>query len=141
MASASDLRGNPGFLGRGWAFPVVPGPSGRLGWAGEEDSIQQAIRIILGTSPGERVMRPEFGCGIAELVFETNTAQLHGRVQVQVRDALMRWEPRIDVLDVRVEAPPEQKSVLLVRIDYRVRSNNAFFNLVYPFFLQEGPER
>jgi phage baseplate assembly protein W len=141
VASASDLRGDPGFLGRGWTFPVVPGPSGRLGYSAGEDSIQEAIRIILGTSPGERVMRPEFGCGIWDLVFEANTAQLHGRVQVHVREALVRWEPRIDVLDVRVEAPPEQKNLLLVRIDYRVRANNAFFNLVYPFFLQEGPER
>ena len=106
-----------------------------------EDAIEEAIEIILGTSPGERVMRPEFGCGIWELVMEPNTAQLHGRVQARVREALIRWEPRIDVLDVRVESPPEQKNVLLIRLDYRVRSNNAFFNLVYPFFLQEGVQR
>jgi uncharacterized protein len=106
-----------------------------------DESIEEAIEIILGTSPGERVMRPEFGCGIWELVMEANTAQLHGRVQARVRDALVRWEPRIDVLDVRVESPPEQRHVLLIRIDYRIRSNNAFFNLVYPFFLQEGVQR
>jgi phage baseplate assembly protein W len=97
--------------------------------------------IILGTGPGERVMRPEFGCGIWELVMEANTAQLHGRIKAKVRDALVQWEPRIDVLDVRVEAPPEQKNVLFIRIDYRVRANNAFYNLVYPFFLQEGVQR
>lgn len=130
-----------GFLGRGWAFPVVAGPDGRIPPVEGEKAIEQAIEIILGTSPGERVMRPEFGCGIGELVMEANTAQLHGRVQVRVRDALVRWEPRIDVLDVRVESPPEQKHVLLIRIDYRVRANNAFFNLVYPFFLQEGVQR
>jgi uncharacterized protein len=130
-----------GFLGRGWAFPVVAGRDGRLQWVEGEDAIEEAIEIILGTSPGERVMRPEFGCGIWELIMEANTAQLHGRVQIQVREALVQWEPRIDVLDVRVEAPPEQKNVLLIRIDYRVRSNNAFYNLVYPFFLQEGVQR
>jgi phage baseplate assembly protein W len=105
------------------------------------ESIQQAIRIILGTSRGARVMRPEFGCGIRELVMEANTAALHGRVQAKVRDALIRWEPRIDVLNVRVEAPTEQRNLLLIHIDYRVRSNNAFYNLVYPFFLQEGIRR
>lgn len=132
---------DPGFLGRGWAFPIVPGRDGRIKDAEGNESVEQAIQIILGTIPGERVMRPEFGCGIWELVMEANTAQLHGRVQTHVRDSLVRWEPRIDVLDVRVEPPPEQKNVLLVRIDYRIRANNAFFNLVYPFFLQEGVQR
>jgi phage baseplate assembly protein W len=132
---------DPAFLGRGWAFPVVPDREGRIAFVAGEDAIEEAIQILLGTSPGERVMRPEFGCGIWELVMEPNTAQLHGRVQARVREALVRWEPRIDVLDVRVESPPEQKHLLLVRLDYRVRSNNAFFNLVYPFFLQEGVQR
>jgi len=130
-----------GFLGRGWPFPVVGDGRGQLRFVENEDAIEKAIRIVLGTSPGERAMRPEFGCGIWELVMEPNTAQLQGRVQARVREALVRWEPRIDVLDVRVQSPPEQKHVLLLRIDYRIRSNNAFYNLVYPFFLQEGVER
>ncbi len=130
-----------GFLGRGWAFPVVAGRDGQVQYAERDQSIEQAVEIILGTSPGERVMRPEFGCGIWELVMEPNTAQLHGRVLTRVREALVRWEPRIDVLDVRVESPPEQKNVLLIRIDYRIRANNAFYNLVYPLFLQEGVQR
>ena len=83
-------------------------------------------------------MRPEFGCGIWELVMEPNTSQLHGRVQARVREALVRWEPRIDVLDVRVDSPPEQKHMLLIRLDYRVRANNAQANLVYPFYITEG---
>jgi hypothetical protein len=132
---------DPGFLGRGWAFPVRVTPNGSIGYAEGAESVEQAIQIILGTSPGERVMRPEFGCGIWELVMEANTAQLHGRVQTRVREALVRWEPRIDVLDVRVESPPEQRNVLFIRIDYRIRSNNSLYNLVYPFFLQEGVER
>jgi uncharacterized protein len=130
-----------GFLGRGWGFPVVAGRDGRIPCVEGEEAITVALEIILGTSPGERVMRPEFGCGIWELVMEANTAQLHGRVQARVREALVRWEPRVDVLDVRVDSPPEQKNVLLIRIDYRVRANNAFHNLVYPFFLQEGVQR
>ena len=131
-------EGDVAFLGRGWAFPVVPDREGRIRFVEGEDAIEEAIQILLGTSPGERVMRPEFGCGIWELVMEPNTLQLHGRVQARVREALVRWEPRIDVLDVRVDSPPEQKNVLLIRIDYRIRGNNAAYNLVYPFFLEEG---
>ena len=83
-------------------------------------------------------MRPEFGCGINDLVFEANTVALRAIVQRRVREALTRWEPRIDVTDVRVETAPDARNYLIVRIDYRVRANNAFFNLVYPFFLNEG---
>jgi len=127
-----------GFLGRGWAFPVIADREGHIRFVTGEQAVEQAIEIILGTSPGERVMRPEFGCGIWDLVMEPNTAQLHGRLQARVREALVRWEPRIDLRDVRVESPAEQKNVLLIRIDYRIRANNTLYNQVYPFFLQEG---
>ena len=127
------------YLGRGWAFPVRPGPDGRLAFASGDEKIRQSIWIILSTAPGERLMRPTFGCGIHDLVFEPNTARLRGLVGGQVRETLTTWEPRIDVLDVRAESPPDARNYLLIRIDYRVRSNNAFYNLVYPFFLNEGP--
>lgn len=126
-------------IGRGWAFPIRPGTSGRLAWVDGEDSVRQSIWLILSTAAGERQMLPEFGCGIHDLVFEANTAALRGLVSQRARDALVRWEPRIDVLDVRVETPPASKNHLLIRVDYRLRRNNAFFNLVYPFFLNEGP--
>ena len=84
-------------------------------------------------------MRPDFGCGIYDLVFQPNTAALRGLVQQKVKDALIRWEPRIDVIDVRVENPPETRNFLQIWIDYRIRVNNAFYNLVYPFFINEGP--
>jgi phage baseplate assembly protein W len=126
------------FLGRGWSFPVKPAPGSRLSYVSGEEKIRQSIWIILSTAPGERQMRPEFGCGIHDLVFEPNTAALRGMVQEKVREALTRWEPRIDVVDVRVETPPEARNYLLIRIDYRVRANNAFYNLVYPFFINEG---
>ena len=86
-------------------------------------------------------MRPEFGCRIYELVGEANTATLRGMVREKVREALVRWEPRIDVLDVRVESPEEQRNRLDICIEYRIRANNAFFNLVYPFYLTEGPQQ
>ncbi len=107
-------------------------------WVSGDEEIRQSIWLILTTAPGERQMRPEFGCGIYDLVFDANTAMLHGLVQENVRVALTKWEPRIDVLDVRVESPPEQRNLLLIHVDYRIRANNAFFNLVYPFFLIEG---
>jgi phage baseplate assembly protein W len=126
------------FLGTGWTFPVKPDPSGRLTYSSGEELIQQSVRLILETAPGERVMRPDFGCGIHELVFEANTTMLHTRIQHRVKDALLKWERRIDVLNVRVESSAEEPMLLLIRIDYRVRANNSFFNLVYPFFLTEG---
>lgn len=124
-------------IGRGWPFPPRP-VGGRLRFTGGGDKIRESIWIILSTSPGERQMRPEFGCGINDLVFEANTVALRAIVQRRVREALTRWEPRIDVTDVRVETAPDARNYLIVRIDYRVRANNAFFNLVYPFFLNEG---
>jgi phage baseplate assembly protein W len=125
-------------VGLGWGFPLVPGPDGTLPLVGGEEKIRQSIWIILSTAPGERQMLPSFGCGIYDLVFEANTAALRGIVEQRVRDALMRWEPRIDVIDVHAEAPPEARNELLIRIDYRIRSNNAFYNLVYPFYINEG---
>ena len=127
-----------GVIGRGWPFPVKPKASGRMEYLGGEEKIRQSIWIILSTAPGERVMLPEFGCGIHDLAFEANTASLRGLVQERVRASLIRWEPRIDVIDVRAETPPEARNYLLIRIDYRIRSNNAFYNLVFPFFLTEG---
>jgi uncharacterized protein len=126
------------FLGRGWSFPVKPAPGGRFSFVDGEEKIRQSIWIILSTAPGERQMQPEFGCGIHDLVFEPNTAALRGLIQEKVREALTRWEPRIDVVGVQVETPPEARNYLLIRIDYRIRTNNAFYNLVYPFFINEG---
>jgi uncharacterized protein len=143
-----DLRAD--ITGRGWPFPVKPGVqiAGRdgsprlagLGFLSGPEKVRQAIWIVLSTSPGERQMHPDFGCGIHDLVFQPNTSGVRGLVQVKVREALARWEPRIDVLDVRVGAPPEAPNVMTIDIDYRLRSNNAVFNLVYPFYLAEGVE-
>jgi phage baseplate assembly protein W len=126
------------FLGRGWPFPLKLTPGRRLRLLSGDEKIRQSLWIILSTAPGERLMRPEFGCGVHDLVFEANTAAMRGLVQAKVRDAVVRWEPRIDLLDVRVEAPPEARNYLLIHLDYRIRANNALYNLVYPFFLAEG---
>ena len=117
---------------------MKPAANGRLQYVAGSAEIRQSIFMILSTAAGERQMLPEFGCGVHDLVFEANTAALHGLVQDKVKTALASGEPRIDVLDVRVESPPDQGNLLLIHIDYSVRSNNAFYNLVYPFFLNEG---
>ena len=84
-------------------------------------------------------MLPDFGCGIHDLVFAANTAGLRGLVTAEVRDAITRWEPRVDLLDVRVETPDDSRNrIVLISIACRVRENNAALNLVYPFFLSEG---
>ena len=125
-------------IGRGWQFPVRPGFDGKLAFQGGPEKIRQSIWLILSTSPGERQMLPEFGCSIHDLVFQANTASLRSLVAVNVREALGRWEPRIDVFDVQVETQPERRNYLLIRIDYRIRTFNTFANLVFPFFINEG---
>lgn len=126
------------FLGRGWAFPIRPGPDGRIPLNTGEEAIRNSIFLILSTAPGERLMRRDFGCGIHDLVFQANSVSLRAAVQIRVEEALVKWEPRIDVLGVSVETSPEARHHLNIRVDYRIRSNNALFNLVYPYFLQEG---
>lgn len=130
---------NRDLIGKGWAAPIRPDVAGRTRFLSGEEKIRQSIVLILSTAPGERPMRPEFGCGLHDLVFQPNSDSLRTLVQSRVYDALVHWEPRIDVLDVRVETPPEARNFLLIRIDYRLRANNAFYNLVYPYFLTEGP--
>jgi phage baseplate assembly protein W len=124
------------FLGRGWSFPVDLDSRGQIQMAAGEESIEQAIWLILATAPGERMMRPDFGCGLHRLVFAVNDAGTIGTVQREVRDALVMWEPRIDVLAVDVET--KYRSELLINISYRVRSTNNVFNMVFPFYLEGG---
>jgi uncharacterized protein len=127
-------------IGRGADFPLRPNAAGGLRLVGGDEKIRQSIWLILSTAPGEREMRPEFGCGINDVLFDANTARLRGIVEEKVREALARWEPRIDVVEVRAETPPEGRNHLLIRIDYRVRATNSLYNLVYPFFINEGAE-
>jgi len=126
------------FLGVGWGFPIeIDKSSGAVAIAQYEESVRQSIWIILGTSKGERVMRPDFGCGIYDLVFEVNSAATSGKVVQAVRDALLMQEPRIDVRDVHVE-PQDSGETLLIHIEYEVRATNNVFNLVYPFYLERN---
>lgn len=126
------------FLGTGWQFPVQLDANGRIQLARHEQSVAQSIWTILGTSPGERVMSPEFGCGLHGLVFAVNNARTAGEVATAVTEALTIWEPRIDVLDVTAYPDADQPNLLLIEINYAVRTTNSRFNLVYPFYLEES---
>ena len=126
------------FLGRGWKFPVNVTPAGEIGMSEHEEDIKEAIWIVLSTSKGERVMRPDFGCGIYEFVFATINTATMAMIEASVREALTFWEPRIELINVNVSAEKAVEGKLLISIDYRVRSTNNEFNLVYPFYMKEG---
>ncbi len=132
----SDITNKP-FLGVGLGWPVGATQEGELRIAAYEESVRQSIWLILSTAKGERRMRPDFGCGIHDLVFSTNSAATAGRVVSEVRDTLLRFEPRIDVREVEVK-PSGDGEVLVINITYEVRATNNAFNLVYPFYLQGG---
>lgn len=121
-------------LGYGWAFEVRL-EAGRFAGAAQEESVREAIRIILSTARGERVMRPSFGCNLHELAFAPNDAVTAAQAEFEVREALEAWEPRIDVLDVQARTGADGGEWLLIEIEYRVRSTDNRFNLVYPFYL------
>jgi phage baseplate assembly protein W len=126
------------FLGKGCAFPPGIEPSGKLSTAAFEEDIRQAIMIIIGTAPGERVMRPDFGAGLKELVFEPVNTTTLALVRHRVERALIDWEPRIDVEEVKVTTDPGEPNKLLIDVTYRIRVTNSVHNLVYPFYLLEG---
>jgi hypothetical protein len=123
------------FLGVGWPSPVTLDEQGQVKMASYEDAVRQSIWMILSTARGERLMRPDFGCGIHVQLFMPSSADVMGRLASDVRRSLIEWEPRIDVLDVAVYADDTQTNCLLIQIDYRVRTTNNRFNLVYPFYL------
>jgi phage baseplate assembly protein W len=137
MDPRSKIGARP-YLGVGWRFPLQVTPQGGIALARYEQRIEESILLILGTAKGERVMLPDFGCGIHDLVFAPNEPATRSLVVDEVRRALVACEPRIEVLDVRAEEAAGQPNVLLVRVDYRIRSNNTVHNLVYPFYVTEA---
>lgn len=125
------------FLGKGWAFPVCVA-AGQTATAAYDEDVHQAILIILGTNPGERVMRPEFGAGLSAFVFEPLNPATMEALRQRVFEALIDWEPRIDVQSVTARADGADVGKVLIEMSYRVRATNSHANLVYPFYLEEG---
>ena len=129
------------FVGSGWSFPIGIDATGGIALVRGDREIQQAIRLILGTAPGERPMRPEFGCRIHEHVFGPANASTAGQVAYDVRSALERWEPRIEVDDVLVSFDHEDLGRLFVDVRYRIAGRNDPRNLVFPFYvIPDHPE-
>jgi uncharacterized protein len=129
-------------IGSGLAFPLQVDRRGGIALARDEQDIDQAIELILGTAPGERPMRPEFGCGVHDFVFDTIDAGTVARMETAIRGALDRWEPRVEVTDLSFDLDHTARGELLILITYRVRATNHMRNLVYPFYVipAEEPE-
>lgn len=127
-------------LGTGLAFPLGVDRRGGLALARDERDVEQAISIILSTAPGERPMRPEFGCGVHDYVFDVVDAGTLGRIEEEIRRALRRWEPRIDVLGIDFDRDTVQEGGLGITIEYRLRATNDVRNLVYPFYVIPADE-
>ena len=126
------------FIGRGWAFPLRTDATGGISLVSREKEIEEAIRLILGTSPGERPMRPEFGCRINEYVFASADGGTANAIAAEVKHALRRWEPRIDVQDVVVTFDARDATTLYIDIRYAIRRTNDRRNLVFPFYVIPG---
>lgn len=135
MATSSPAKA---FLGVGWAFPPCAAPDGSTAIAVYEQDVEQAIRIILSTDRGERLMRPTFGAGLRSFVFAPLSTTNLQQVQTRVKEALVQWEPRITVEQVTAAIDPKNQGVLLITVVYMVRVTNTLQNLVYPFYLEEG---
>jgi phage baseplate assembly protein W len=127
-------------IGSGLAFPLQVDRRGGIALARDEQDIDQAIQLILGTAPGERPMRPEFGCGVHDFVFDSIDANTIGNMEQAIREALLRWEPRIEVVAVRFDSSDAMAGLLTIDIVYKVRATNTERNLVYPFYVIPAEE-
>ena len=127
-------------IGSGLAFPLQVDRRGGIALARDETDIEQAIELILATAPGERPMRPEFGCGVHDFVFDSIDATTVGKMELAIRDALDRWEPRVVVESVEFNLDEVADGRLIIDIGYRVRVTNTMRNLVYPFYVIPAEE-
>ncbi|HLI02449.1 MAG TPA: GPW/gp25 family protein [Acidimicrobiales bacterium] len=126
---------DPAFIGRGFRFPMGVNSRGEVALTDGAGDLDCSIRVVLATAPGERVMRPEFGCRIWDLLFEPVNANTLGAMAQAVREALAQWEPRIEVRDVVVTPDADDSSLVRIDIAYVVKTTNDRRNLVHPFYL------
>ena len=138
--SAATSAAASNFIGRGIMFPMRVDQSGALAFTSGASDIDASLRMVLITAPGERLMRPQFGCKIWDLLFEPVNANTIGLMASAVRDAVAQWEPRVTLEDVDIEPDPNDRARVLIHMKYRVRTTNDVRNLVYPFYVipQEG---
>jgi len=127
------------FLGKGWKFPIeVDEATGRIKMSEHEDDIAEAIRVIIWTSRGERIMRPTFGSGIERFLFEGTDDMTLRLIESEIIDAVRIWEPRVHNIEVKAVRDANHAERLLIHVQYEVRTTNNLFNQVYPFYLHEG---
>ncbi|THE64847.1 baseplate protein [Salinadaptatus halalkaliphilus] len=126
------------FLGTGWQYPVTTDHRGDIETSDAEEDIRESIRIILGTAKGERVMRPEFGCDIHDHVYSAASPATLNLIESSIREALVRWEPRIDIENIDATTANDDPNRILIEIEYYVRTTNSLSNMVYPFHITEG---
>jgi uncharacterized protein len=126
------------FVGRGWAFPIRTDTNGGIALVGREREVAEAIRLIVATSPGERPMRPEFGCRIHDFVFAPADAMTAAAISDEVTRAVTMWEHRVDVERVDVLQAPDDQTVFYIDIHYRLKATNSPYNLVFPFYVIPG---
>ena len=124
------------FYGRGFGFPFEINAFGNVRMIAEEQAVLESIHTILGTAVGERVMRPKFGCRIHDLVFHPNSPNTWAQVSMHVKEALLKWEPRIDQVNCRAARDAHAENTIQINIEFRLRRTNAIKNLVYPFYLR-----
>jgi len=127
---------DPDFLGKGIKFPPQVTEEGIFATSEGEELIRESVMMILSTAPGERLMRPDFGCGIQRLTFGLNSPATHSRIAYEVEESLKKWEPRIKLELVDVNADANEGSKLNIEIQYRIISNNSRYNMVFPFYLE-----
>jgi phage baseplate assembly protein W len=131
----ADVTPDPSFIGRGINFPMGVDHRGAIAMASGPNAVECAIRVVLSTAPGERVMRPAFGCRIWDLLFEPVNANTLGLMSRAAREAVAQWEPRVEVLDVVVTPDPDDQALVRIFITYEIRTTNDRRNLVYPFYV------
>ena len=129
---------NRSILGKGWSFPIGIDVHGNIATSSYEKSIEESIKIILSTTPGERVMHPDFGCKLNEIVFFPNSGRTLSLAIRYVEEAIVKWEPRVILKSVNGVPDAEDPVKINLNIDYEIRSVNTFFNMVYPFYLERG---
>ena len=139
MATRGRFDTRNSFLGVGWKFPVDLDRRRGIAMSQFEENIEESILVILGTALGERLMRPDFGCAVHDLVFAPNNSNTHGLVIYYVTEALNKWEPRIQALKVDCDVDPTALNKVDTKIEYQVIATNNVYNLVYPFYLQKSP--
>ncbi len=126
------------FIGQGWRFPILPDSSGGLGYVSGDDNVEQSVKILLLTALGERVMRPSFGTRARSMVFAPGSIQNLRLLEVSIREALVEFEPRVQVESIRAEANPAQPWRVDVDIRYLIRRTNTRQNLVFPYYLGQA---